>query len=157
LAGVPVGDGMAVRSPPCRPPDHVPAETTITGMDPSRPRALRVPAIVLTGGLLLIGLVTLPAVALFVLAYLSRASGGGTWADLDELLTHVLPALIGYPLAGGLWIYCRRTRTARSAWTLAVLGLLVVAAVSFTPVAGWADVIYLQWKETQPGGRGYYE
>jgi hypothetical protein len=95
--------------------------------------------------IVLCGLVTLPVVALMLAAFVNR---GG--ADPAEVLTGAVPALVGYPLAGVLWWHSRRR-----GWVLAVLGVLVVLAVSWRPVAELAQVVYQQWQQTQPGGRGY--
>jgi hypothetical protein len=100
--------------------------------------------VLLAGAIVLCGLVTLPVVALMLLAFANR---GGT--DPAEVLTGALPALIGYPLAVVLWWRFRQH------WVLAVLGVLVVIAVSCRPLAELAQVVYLQWQQTQPGGKGY--
>jgi hypothetical protein len=97
---------------------------------------------------------TLPAVALFLAAYLSRLSGAGD-PNTTELATYVLPALVAYPVVGWLWLHLRRSGTGRWAWPLAALGIAIVIAVSVKPVAGFISLIYQQWQETQPGGRGY--
>jgi hypothetical protein len=62
-----------------------------------------------------------------------------------EFASYVLPALVGYPVLGVWWFYVRRSGTGRRAWLLAALGIFVVIAVSFKPVAGFIHLTYLQW------------
>jgi hypothetical protein len=108
----------------------------------------------LAAALVGIGLVTMPAVALFLAAFLSRSGGGDP--NTGEFVVFVLPALVGYPVAGALWLSARRVGDVRRAWLLAVLGVAVLIAVSFKPVVALAHLSYLQWQEYQPGGRGYH-
>jgi hypothetical protein len=112
------------------------------------------PAVLLAAVSMPVALVTLPAVMLLLAAYLNRLSGAGD-PDTTEFAIYVLPALVGYPVVGVLWWYARRLCTGRWAWLLAALGVVVVIAISVKPVAGFSHLVYPQWQETQPGGRGY--
>ncbi|MEV1286917.1 hypothetical protein [Micromonospora sp. NPDC049679] len=124
-------------------------------MASTRPLALRLPPVLLASTLVLGGLVTLPAVALIVAVFV-RHHIRGYHGNVEEFLTTALPALIGYPFAAVLWFYCRRVSTTRWSWLLAVLGVVVVVAVSFWPLAVIGYGFYEEWLETQPGGKGYY-
>lgn len=67
------------------------------------------------------------------------------------------PRLLAYGLAAALWLHLRRGHTTRAqAWFVAVAGLSLVIAASYGPVAGFVWAVYDEWRETQPGGRGYY-
>jgi hypothetical protein len=107
----------------------------------------RAPSVVLAAVLVICGLVTLPLVALLVLAFVHR--GGENPA---EFWTGAFPALLGFPIAAALWWYSRR---GRGNWLLTALGVAVIVAVSWRPLYEFAVVVYQQWLETQPGGRGY--
>jgi hypothetical protein len=121
-------------------------------METPRPVALRVPSIVLMSVLVLLGLVMLPVFALLLMAVFARLSRGGI---SNELLGITLSVLVGFPFAVVLWFRSRRANTVRGAWILAVLGVLVLGAVSYEPVSVVGASFYDEWKETQPGGRGY--
>lgn len=108
-----------------------------------RPLALRVPSIALACVMVLLGILTLPAAVLYVLVS-------------NTLLALGLPAFLGYAFSGVMWFYSRRASTLRRTWILAGLGLLAVIVVSFAPVSAFVYAVYDEWKETQPGGRGYH-
>jgi uncharacterized membrane protein len=93
----------------------------------------------------------LPLLVLLLITAAHRTGAGA----FDDFLAIGLPVLVGYPVAIVLWRRARQAATTRGAWILAGLGLAVLVAVSFRPFTGLAEVIYLQWAETQPGGRGY--
>lgn len=107
-----------------------------------RPLALRVPPIALACVTALLGIFTLPAAVLYVIVS-------------NDKVTLGLPAFLGYAFAGVMWFYSRRTVTLRWTWILVALGLVAVIVVSFAPVSAFALAVYDEWKETQPGGRGY--
>jgi hypothetical protein len=119
----------------------------IIGMDATSTAVCRAPSVVLGVVLVVCGLVTLPLVALLVVAFVHR--GGENPA---EFWTGALPALLGYPLVAALWWRSRRNG---GNWPLTVLGIAVIVAVSWLPLYEFAVVAHLQWLETQPGGRGY--
>lgn len=123
-------------------------------MDLPRSVALRVPAVVLGTVIVLAGLATLPSILLFLATIVAKLRGGN-WSG-EELVTYVLPALAGYAVAIALWFRSRRTVVVNRSWLLATVGVLIVVAVSYRPVAAVAEVAYEQWQQTQPGGRGYY-
>lgn len=107
-----------------------------------RPLALRVPPIALAYVMGLLGILTLPAAVLYVIVS-------------NDKVTLGLPAFLGYAFSGVMWFYSRRTATLRWTWILVALGLVAVIVVSFVPVSAFALAAYDEWKETQPGGRGY--
>lgn len=109
----------------------------------------RAPAALLASVVVLLGLCTVPAVALVVVTDLHSG-------NVRELFSYAVPAIVGYPLAVVLWLHTRRVAAAGWAWLLAALGVVLVVAVSIAPVGGVAYLFYLEWLEYQPGGRGYH-
>jgi chromate transport protein ChrA len=103
----------------------------------------------------LAGFFTLPTVALILFLVAKQLFRGYDQSLLDALVLGV-PAVAGYPVAVALWWGSRRARSARWAWVLAVLGIVVVIAVSAAPLWAVGYQFYDEWKETQPGGRGYH-
>jgi len=103
-------------------------------------------------------LVSLPLLAWQVAIVLSRRSRGyAVDGDLLALTTVLLLRLAAYSVAAGLWWYLGHRPVAGSrAWLLAVAGLVLVAAAAYQPVSGFALALHDEWRETQPGGRGYH-
>lgn len=121
-------------------------------MESPRPRALRVPPIVLTTALVLFGLVMVPVFPIVVMALVSKLAKGDV---SGEMLGIFVPIVVGFPVAVILWRRSRRAESVRKAWILAVAGVLVLGVVSYQPVSDVGGLFYEEWKETQPGGRGY--
>jgi hypothetical protein len=121
-------------------------------METPRPRALRVPPIVLITALVLFGLVMVPVFPIVVMAFVSKLSKGDVSA---EMLGIFLPIVVGFPIAVVLWRRSRRAETVRKAWILAVAGVLILGGVAYQPVSDVGGLFYEEWQETQPGGRGY--
>ncbi|WP_327548742.1 hypothetical protein [Amycolatopsis sp.] len=110
------------------------------------------PPIVLMTVLVLLGLVMVPVFAIVVMAFVSQLSKGRV---TNEMMGIAFPIIVGFPIAVVLWRRSRRAETVRGAWILAVVGVLVLGGVSYRPVSDVGAMFYEEWKETQPGGRGY--
>ncbi|GAA1284960.1 hypothetical protein Psi02_32770 [Planotetraspora silvatica] len=133
------------------------SDTTDTApeLSPRRPFALRLPPALLACAAVPVGMITLPWAAFIVVISVRSLLGGsdGTWLGL---VTMGVAPLVGYPAAAVLWSRSRRAATPRRAWILALLGVVVIVAVSFMSVYALGYGFYDEWKETQPGGRGYH-
>ncbi|WP_204071973.1 hypothetical protein [Planotetraspora phitsanulokensis] len=116
---------------------------------------LRLPAALLACVAVPVGLITLPWAVFVIVVFVGQISQGddGAWSGLMAM---GLPPLIGYPAAAVLWSHSRRAATRRRAWVLALLGVIAIVAVSFLPVFALGYGFYDEWRETQPGGRGYH-
>ncbi|MFG1919633.1 hypothetical protein [Micromonospora sp. NPDC048898] len=116
-------------------------------MDGARPS--RLPSMLLIVAMCLLGTCALPSAALFVLT----GTVGGS--DLGTSLAIGAPTLIAYPVAAWLWLRAGRQPTIGRAWVNAVLGFVLIVGSSIAPVAVFGALIVEEWRETQPGGRGY--
>ncbi len=97
----------------------------------------------------LIGVVAVPAAGFFVL----MAVGAGDLVSPPMLIG--LPSLIGFVVALWLWRRARRTASTTRGWLFAALGVLLFAGTSVIPVTILGAALGEEWRETQPGGRGY--
>jgi len=96
-----------------------------------------------------VGVCGLPAAVFFVVV------GVGGDAVVSRPLVMGVSALIAYPVAVWLWLRSRRSESAGRAWLFATLGLLLVAGTSCVPMVTLGSALVDEWRETQPGGRGY--
>ncbi|MFC3735760.1 hypothetical protein [Paractinoplanes deccanensis] len=112
-------------------------------------RPSRLPGALLIAGTCLVGICGLPAAVVFVLLGLL----GGLRFNYPLLMGTT--ALLAYPAAVWLWLRARRPGSTGRAWLLAALGLLLVAGTSALPVWILGSATADEWRETQPGGRGY--
>lgn len=126
-------------------------------METTRPS--RLPSRLLITVICLLGPCALPAAMFFLLSGVSVSRLSGTSGDPGPSLVLVLglgvPALLAYPTAVWLWSRSRRVGSTARAWSLAVLGLLLVVGTSTVPVTLLGAAFTEEWQETQPGGRGY--
>jgi len=131
------------------------ATDTAPELSPHRPLARRLPAALLACVAVPVGMITLPWAAFIVVACVRSLLRGseGNWLGL---VTMGVAPLVGYPAAAVLWSRSRRAATLRRGWILALLGVLVIVAVSFMSLYALGYGFYDEWKETQPGGRGYH-
>lgn len=115
----------------------------------------RAPSLTLAVAIATTAAVTFPVLALHaavVLGRRSRDDAGG----LGEVLLASGPVVVGYAVAAGMWLAARRADSTRQAWLLAAAGTAVVVAVSYQPLNAVVAMFVEEWRETQPGGRGYY-
>ena len=75
--------------------------------------------------------------------------------NAPEFLRFVLPALVGWPAAWLSWRAARRAGTPRHAWLLVGLTAVLLVAPTVEPVRLAVHLMHDEWRETQPGGRGY--
>ncbi len=116
-------------------------------MENARPP--RLPGILLITVACLVGICALPSAAYFVLIGIAGGSDPGPGLVIGA------PVLVAYPVAVWLWLRARRPRSTGRAWLLAVLGLLLVTGTAIVPVTIIGTALVDEWRETQPGGRGY--
>ncbi|MEV4274631.1 hypothetical protein [Actinoplanes xinjiangensis] len=117
-------------------------------MDPDV-RPSRLPGALLITAIGLTGICGVPSAVFFAMLAVNAESVP------PFLLVLGLPALIAYPLAVWLWVRARRARSTGRAWATAALGLALVVGASALPVTILGSALADEWKETQPGGRGY--
>lgn len=118
-------------------------------------RTHRAPSLTLAAAIAAAAAVTLPVLALHAAVVLSRRTPDFA-AALGEVLLASGPVVVGYAVAAAMWLAARRSGSTRQAWLLAAAGTAVVVAVSYQPLDAVVALFVAEWRETQPGGRGYY-
>jgi hypothetical protein len=121
-------------------------------VEPVRPS--RLPSILLISVTCLVGICGVPS-SLFFGALAVHALARGVDTVPIQILTFAVAGLLAYPIAIWLWFRARRARSTARAWLAAALGLILVLGSAAFPVTIIGKAMAEEWRETQPGGRGY--